>query len=269
MKRLRELCLVVAVLWAQDGALAHQARSQPSLEDLVATGELEMTARYDSLSGGFGNWRDLSVRGNAQLGEHQVQAELSSQEHFGVHGNFAGLSDTYIFSPDWYGSLAIGAGNGAFFLPQYRVDAFLNKKWFAEKNLVTFVGLGRYRAPDGHVDRSTSLGVVYYFSIPLILEVGIRCNTSDPGAVSSQQRYVAASYGQHGKHLFVARHGWGTEGYLPIAPGSSLVGYPSRETTLSWRQWYSRQSGVAVELHRYENSLFERKGAAITLFHDF
>jgi YaiO family outer membrane protein len=269
MKHPCQLCLAVAVLLAPDGASAQQTLPQPQLEDRVAIRELELTTRYDSLSGDLGNWRDLSVRGTAQLGDHLVQVELASQQHFRTHGNFAGLSDTYVFSPDWYGSLAVGAGNGAFFLPQYRVDAFLNKKWLAQKNLVTFVGFGRYRAPDGHVDHSTSLGFISYFSIPLVLEGGIRHNISDPGAVSSQQRYLAASYGRHGEHMFVARHGWGTEGYLPIAPGSSLVGYASKETTLSWRQWYSRRAGVAVELHRYENSLFRRKGAAITSFYDF
>jgi YaiO family outer membrane protein len=269
MKHPCQLCLAVTVLLVQDGALAQQALPQSQLEDRAAVGELELTARYDRLSGDLGNWRDLGVRGSAQAGAHLVQAELSSQQHFQTHGNFAGLSDTYTFSSDWYGSLAVGAGNGAFFLPRYRVDAFLNKKWFAEKNLVTFIGLGRYRAPDGHVDRSTSLGFISYFSIPLVLEGGIRRNLSDPGSVSSQQRYLAASYGQHGESLFVARHGWGTEGYLPIAPGSGLVGYASRETTLSWRQWTSQRSGVGVELHRYRNSLFQRKGATLTLFHNF
>jgi YaiO family outer membrane protein len=269
MKYPCQLCLAVTVLLVQGGAFAQQELPQSQLEDRAAVGELEATTRYDSLSADLGNWRDVGVRGSAQVGAHLVQAELSSQQHFRTHGNFAGLSDTYVFSPDWYGSLAVGAGNGAFFLPRYRVDAFLNKKWFAEKNLVTFVGLGRYRAPDGHVDGSTSLGFLYYFSIPLVVEGGIRRNISDPGSVSSQQNYLAASYGKHGGHMFIARHAWGTEGYLPIAPGSSLVGYMSKETTLSWRQWYSRRAGLAVELHRYENSLFQRKGAAITLFHDF
>ena len=235
----------------------------------MALRELELTARYDGLSGDYGNWRDLGVRATARLGDHLVQAELSSQEHFRTRGMFAGLSDTYVFSPDWYGILAVGAGNGAFFLPRYRVDAFLNKKWFAKKNLVTFVGFGYFRAPDGHVDRSTSLGFISYFSIPLVLEGGIRRNVSDPGAVRSQQSYLAASYGQHGQGLFVVRHGWGTEAYLPIAPNSSLVGFASRETTLSWRQWIGPRSGVKVELQRYQNSLFHRKGAAVTLFHEF
>jgi YaiO family outer membrane protein len=269
MKHPCQLCLAATVLLAQGGALAQQALPQPQQEHRFAIRELESTARYDRLSGDLGNWHDLGVRGTAQLGDHLVQAELSSQQHFRTHGIFAGLSDTCVFSPDWYGILAVGAGNGAFFLPRYRVDAFLNKKWFAKKNLVTFVGFGHYQAPDGHVDRSTSLGFISYFSIPLVLEGGIRWNVSDPGSVPSQQRYLAASYGQHGKHLFVARHGWGEEGYLPIAPGSSLVGYASRETTLSWRQWTSQRSGVNVELHRYQNSLFQRKGATLTLFHNF
>lgn len=270
MKHACQLALAaITVLLAQGGAWAHQALTQTEPDDRGAIRAIELTTRYDSLSNGFGDWRDLSVRGAAQLGDHLLQAELSSQQHFQTHGNFAGLSDTYVFSPDWYGSLSVGAGNGAFFMPRYRVDAFLNKKWLDKKNLVTFVGVGRYRAPDGHVDRSVSLGVIGYFSIPMVLEAGIRLNISDPGSVSSQQNYVAASYGQQGEHVFIARHGWGAEAYLPFAPGSSLVGYASKETTFTWRQWFSRRSGVAVEVHRYENNLFRRQGGALTLFHDF
>jgi len=261
--------VVMTALLSQGGAFAQQSLldSQPAEQGPIR--ELELSTRYDKLSDNFGDWRDVSVRGTALLGDHLLQAELSSQQHFRTRGHFAGLSDTYTFSPDWYGSLAVGAGNGSFFLPRYRVDAFLNKKWFAQKNLVTYVGFGRYRAPDGHVDRSSSLGFVAYFSIPLVLEGGIRRNISDPGAVSSEQKYVAASYGRQGEHLVVARHGWGSEGYLPFAPGSSLVGYASRETALSWRQWVSRRAGVSLELHHYENSLFRRTGAALAVFHDF
>jgi YaiO family outer membrane protein len=275
MKRLRQFCLAGAALLMQECALAQQESLQPQsplpLQELdrpPAFG-VEIAARYDKVSGGFGDWRDVSVRGSAQLGDHLLQAELASQRHFRAHGNFAGLSDTYTFSPDWYGSLALGAGDGVFFLPRYRIDAFLNKKWLAKKNLVTFAGAGRYEAPDGHVDRSVSLGLIAYFDIPLVAEGGLRRNVSDPGSVSTLQKYVAASYGRHGDYLLIGRHGWGMEGYLPFAPGSSLVGYYSRETSLTWRQWFTRRAGLAIEAHRYENSLFKRRGVVVSVFHAF
>lgn len=269
MKRICQLYPVLAMLLAPGVSYSQQPAPGSQTIDAGAFRQLELITRYDSLTGDLGKWRDLSLRGALQLDDHLLQAELSAQEHFRTHGKFAGLSDTYIFSPDWYGSLAVGFGDGSFFLPKYRIDAFLNKKWLANKNLVTSIGFGRYRAPDGHVDRSTSLGLIYYFSIPLVLEGGIRRNISNPGSVSSRQKYVAASYGQHGKQLFIARHAWGTEGYLPFAPGSSLVGYPSKETSLAWRYWTSRRSGLAVEAHHYDNNLFQRNGVTVTVFHDF
>ncbi|QOL48147.1 YaiO family outer membrane beta-barrel protein [Massilia litorea] len=269
MKRIYALYSVFILLCMPQVSNAQTLAPESQAIDAGALRQLELAARYDSLTGELGKWRDLSLRGALQVGDHLLQAELSSQQHFRVHGNFAGISDTYVFSPDWYGSLALGVGDGSFFLPKYRIDAFLNKKWLASKSLVTSIGFGRYRAPDGHVDRSTSLGLIYYFAIPLVLEGGIRRNISDPGAVSSRQKYVAATYGEHGKQLFIARHGWGTEGYLPFAPGSSLVGYPSHETSLSWRYWTSRRSGIAIEAHRYANSLFRRKGVTVSAFHDF
>ena len=110
---------------------------------------------------------------------------MSLNRRFNKDGVFVGLSDTYTFNEDWYGSIAVGFEDGAFYLPRYRVDATLYRKWLPQKNLVTSIGAGQYKAPDGHTDNSLSLGLVYYFDTPFVAEVGLRLNSSHSGAIKT------------------------------------------------------------------------------------
>lgn len=231
--------------------------------------KLEISAGSQGLSNGYGRWYDLNLRGAYGLGSHLLQGELSAHRRFGQNGNYLGLSDTYTFNPDWYGSLSVGAGDGAFYLPNYRVDATLYRKWLQERNLVTSVGLGYYDAPDGHTDRSLSLGAAYYFSSPWIVEAGVRLNSSNPGAIKTSQQFVALTWGRSRQDVVSARYGWGGEGYLTTAANTQLVNFRSREASLSWRHWLTPSTGVLIGINRYTNPSYRRNGVQLGLFHDF
>lgn len=230
---------------------------------------LELSAGMQSLSGGFGNWRDLTLRGTYGLPSHVLQGELSAHRRFNQDGVFLGLSDTYTFNEDWFGSIALGVGDGAFYLPRYRVDATLYKKWLADRSLVTSVGVGYYSAPDGHTDRSLSLGAAYYFESPWIVEGGVRLNSSNPGSIQTQQQFVALTYGRDKQDLVSARYGWGSEGYLAIAANTQLVNFRSREASVAWRHWLNPRTGVLISANRYTNPSYRRSGLNVGIFHDF
>ncbi|MEO7887268.1 MAG: YaiO family outer membrane beta-barrel protein, partial [Polaromonas sp.] len=156
---------------------------------------LELSTGAQSLTGGYGNWNDVTLRGAYGVSRHVFQAEASVQRRFNEDGAFIGLGDTYTFNEDWYGSLAVGAGDGAFYLPRFRADATLYRKFLPGRNLVGNVGIGYYKAPDGHSDRSVSVGAAYYFESPWIIEGGVRLNSSNPGSVQTQQQFAAVTYG--------------------------------------------------------------------------
>ena len=233
---------------------------------------MELTVGAQRLSNGYGHWRELGVRGTlspASLPGHVLQGELSTHERFGESGNYAAVSDTYTFNEDWYGSLGLGVGDGAFYLPKYRVDATLYRKWLADRNLVTSVGGGYYAAPDGHSDRSLALGVIYYFKEPFIAEGGLRLNSSNPGGIRTQQQFVALTWGRHKQDLVTARYGWGGEGYLATGAGTQLVNFDSREASLSWRHWLTDRAGLALSINRYTNPAYTRDGVNIGFLYDF
>ncbi|MES2361905.1 MAG: YaiO family outer membrane beta-barrel protein [Pseudomonadota bacterium] len=230
---------------------------------------LELSTSPQSLSAGYGNWQDVTLRGSYGLPSHVLQGELSAQHKFNKDGAFVGLGDTYTFDEDWYASFALGAGDGAFYLPRYRVDATLYRKLLADRRLVSSVGLGYYKAPDGHTDSSVSLGLVYYFQSPWIVEGGVRMNSSNPGSIRTQQQFVALTYGHARQDLVTARYGWGGEGYLAIAANTQLVNFKSREASLAWRHWLSPGTGVLLGVNRYTNPSYNRAGLSVGIFHDF
>ncbi len=230
---------------------------------------LHLDTSAQNLSGGYGNWRDVTLRGTYGSGAHVLQGELSAQHRFNKDGTFVGISDTYTFDQDWYGSLALGAGDGAFYLPRYRMDATLYRKWLEDRRLVSSVGVGYYSAPDGHSDRSLALGLVYYFEAPWIAEGGVRLNSSNPGGIRTQQQFVALTYGHDKQDLVSARYGWGGEGYLALTASTQLVNFNSNEASLTWRHWLDVRTGVLVGANRYTNPLYRRTGITVGVFHDF
>lgn len=230
---------------------------------------IELSTGYQNLTAGLGSWRDLSLRGTYGLPSHVLQGEISVNRRFNKEGVFVGLGDTYTINEDWYANLAVGFGDGAFYLPRYRVNATLYKKWLPQRNLVTSIGVGKYKAPDGHVDNSLALGVVYYFDAPWVAEFGLNANSSDPGAIKTQQQFLALTYGRAKENLVTVRHAWGNEGYQTIATNAQLVNFASKETSISWRHWFAPRTGVSLSANRYTNPFYIRSGMNVGIFHDF
>ena len=268
------LMLGLGGLTASHGALAQTTEAAgvptapPSAQaNLPRT--LELSAGFQNLSGGFGSWRDVTLRGTYVLPSHVLQGELSLNRRFNKDGVFVGLNDTYTFDEDWYANVAVGFGDGAFYLPRYRLDATLYRKWLAGRNLVTSVGAGTYKAPDGHTDNSVSLGLVYYFDAPWIAEGGVRLNSSNPGAIKTQQQFLALTYGRDKEDLISVRHGWGAEGYQTITANTQLVNFKSNETHISWRHWVTPLTGVSIGANQYTNPFYNRSGLNVGIFHNF
>ena len=230
---------------------------------------LELSTGFQNLSAGFGNWRDVTLRGTYGLPSHVIQGELSLNRRFNKDGAFIGLSDTYTINDDWYANLAVGFGDGAFYLPRYRVDATLYKKWLPQRNLVTSIGVGHYKAPDGHTDNSLSLGLVYYFDAPWVAELGLRANSSNPGAIKTQQQFLALTYGRVKENLVTVRHAWGNEGYQTIATNTQRVDFASKESSITLRSWFAPRTGLLLSANRYSSPFYVRSGLNVGIFHDF
>lgn len=228
---------------------------------------IELYGSHSNLTAGYPDWREAGLRGSWQAGPHLFQGELASVKRWGVSGTYLGLGDTYTFDEDWHGSLAVGAGDGAHYLPRYRVDGFVHRKLLPARNLVADLGAGYYRAPDGHTDRNLSIGATYYFpEMPLVLQGQVRFTNGSPGSVDTRQHFVAATWGRVKETTLTGRFGWGEEGYQSIGRNAALIQFRSRELSLAVRHWISKDWGVAVGGEHYRNPFYKRSGVTVGLF---
>lgn len=228
---------------------------------------VEAYASHSNLSAGFPDWREAGVRGVYQAGRHLLQGELAVMERWDVSGTYAALADTFTFDDDWHAFLAVGAGDGAHYLPRWRMDGFLHRKLLPARNLVVTAGAGYYRAPDGHVDRNLSLGATYYFAnLPLVMQGEVRFTNSSPGSVDTRQHFVAATWGRQKQTTATARYGWGEEGYQSIGRDQLLTRFRSREWSLKVRHWLGSDWGVQLAGERYRNPTYRRNGVMVGLF---
>jgi YaiO family outer membrane protein len=233
-------------------------------------GTIEGVAGHSDLNSGLKNWNDQYIRGNFQLNPSDlVSGEISHQSHFNDSGTFVGATYQRTFNEDWYGSIGMGTSDGGFFLPRLRVDLMGYKKWLEKKSLVTNLGFTYYRAKSLYSDRTLILGAAYYFDLPFILEAGARLNQSNPGAINSRRGFVALTYGQNKRHYFTVRHEQGNEAYQLLGAGASISDFRSRESSVAWRQWLTRDVGFLVKAVEYHNPSYSRSGLEAGLFVDF
>ena len=55
---------------------------------------LELSAGAQKLTGGFGNWNDITLRGVYAMPAHVIQSEISQNRRFGQNGTFVSVGDT-------------------------------------------------------------------------------------------------------------------------------------------------------------------------------
>lgn len=254
------VCLLPALGWADD---SRPAPAKP-------TGYVEAGLGRARLSGDLSSWQDIYIKGHVQVSSSDgIFGEVSNQRHFDDRGNFIGAGWTHTFDPDWYGTLSLGTSDGGFFLPRLRIDAALFHKWLPRRNLVTGLTLGYYRAKDVHYDHNLLINAVYYFDGPWIAEGGVRINRSQPGSVIAKRAYAAGTYGRVKERYLTLHHESGREAYQLVATDTAVANFASHETTLTWREWLTKDAGFNLTAARYVNSIYQRTSVSAGVFYDF
>lgn len=249
------------LVWSQTTGLPNAMLGWRGLE--VYTAQSQLTAAY-------ADWRETGIRGLYELAPHLIAAEAVAMNRFGESGHYLAVGDTVVLSPDWYASLALGGGDGAAYLPRYRVDAFLHRKMLRDKNLVASLGTGLYKSPDEHRDDNLNLGATYYFSQPWIVQAEIRQTRSQPGDVQTRQYFVAATWGLYKQTRITGRYGWGEEGYQSLGSAGGFISrFSSHQGSLAVQHWIGSDWGVKASAEDYRNPFYRRTGLRLALFKDF
>lgn len=254
------------------GLLSPYAAAQTQTTDLpnamLGWRGVELYSAHHHLSNGYGNWRETGARGIYAVGQHQIAGEVITMNRFNQSGQYAGVGDTVVLDTYWYASLAVGAGDGAAYLPRYRADAFLHRKFLPAQNLVASLGLGHYKSPDGYRDDNISLGATLYFEQPWILQGEVKHTESKPGKVGTEQYFMAATWGRHKQTQITGRYGWGEEGYQSLGSLGSIARFSSHQSTLTVRHWMGQDWGFKVSADNYKNPYYRRDGIQLAVFKD-
>lgn len=272
-RRLGLHCLLgTGLLLAFAGVAQAQKTSLPAGTSTATAdqGFVELGVERHALSDGLGDWQGSYLRGNWIASPRSViNFESVATRRFGASGHYGSLGLTRILDERWYVSAAVGAGDGAFFFPDWRADVAIHRKWRQDQSLVTTLGYTQYDAPDGHVDRTALLGLAWYAPRHWVLEAGWRPNRSSPGAVSSNSGYLAATWGEQGRQYLSLRHERGREAYQTIGDAVVLVDTASRVTSATWRRWLTDRCGFNLRLERYDNTGYRRTGGELGGFCGF
>ena len=250
-------------------SIAQPAFAQQNPLALKSTGYIEAGVNHATLSNGYQNWNGQFVRGMVVSGNNYWNADVAHWSQFGDTGTYGALGNTHIWDQDWHTNVTVGGSSGGFFLPHYRVDAFLNRKFLPDRRLVLTVGTGYVEAKDDHTDHSLYLGATYYAPSNWIFDAGVRGNKSDPGSVYSSYQHVAVTYGQNKDQYVTANIAWGREAYQIIGPGTVISDFSSSSGTLIWRKWLTSTWGINLRGERYLNPTYSRTGVDASVFFDF
>lgn len=231
--------------------------------------QAEIYTSQDSLSGDYGPWRELGIRGLYRTGPHLLGGELANMRRFDEDGNYLGLGNTVVLDPHWYGTLSLGAGDGASYLPRYRVDGFIHRKWLQDLSLVTSLGLGHYRSPLDYTDDKISLGLTAYLPSTWVVQAEARINRSNPGTIDTRQYFMAATWGQAGQTRITGRYGWGEEGYQTLGADKLVSRFSSHQSTLLVQHWLGGDWGIRGRVERYKNPFYTRDGLQLGIFKEW
>jgi YaiO family outer membrane protein len=238
----------------------------------ASNGYIEVGGNVHTLSDDFGNWNGQYVKGEVQSdSRNRWSGELLSQREFGRRGFYGSVGNSHVIDEDWYTTISIGGGapSDANFLPRYRVDAFLNRKWLERRQLVTTVGVGYYKAMETYNDKSLFLGTTYYFEAPWTVQLGYRFNNSSPGSVNSSSGFVAVTEGREKDHYVTARFGYGEEAYQLLGKSVVISDFDSYIASLEWRKWVSDDMGFKIGGEQYHNPNYDRNGVNFGVFKEF
>lgn len=195
--------------------------------------------------------------------------DITNLDRFGDDGTQLSLGNTHQFDDRWYTQLFVASSVGGFFWPKVRVDGSINRKWFADKRLVTTLGAGYFDAKDEHEDMSAYFAANYYFPNRFVAHGGVSINVSDPGGIKSSAGYVGISYVENKRRIMSVKGSFGNQAYQAITANNFVVDFPYHSVRLTWREWVGATWGVNVAAEHYASEVYNQDGFELGFFKEF
>lgn len=261
-------CLTLVAVWCAASAAAQsETPTSAPTADALPPATWDVSATHSKLSANLPDGELLSVRAAWALPKgDSVQAELVRERKFGELGGVFALAYTQVFSPDWFGTGTLVAGQGGPNWANFRIDTQVSKKWLSQRQLVTSLALNHATYDNDRSDSGLRLSAAWYLDLPAVLEAGVTFNLSQPGSVNSTMPYASVTFGQTGQQYLSLRLSNGTEAYQALGTSAQLVNFHSRTVSATWRRWIGPQWGLTAQAEHYRNPTYQRQTLGLGLF---
>jgi YaiO family outer membrane protein len=149
------------------------------------------------------------------------------------------------------------------------MDSSLSRKWLANKQLVSTIGISYFDARDVHTDMGYTLEGSYYTRSPWVVQAGLTVNRSQPGGVLSASGYGALSHLVAGRRIVSLRVSGGQQAYQALSLPRFQVDVPFSDVRLTWKEWVGRRWGVNLAAGSYQSETFDQRGVEVGVFTEF
>jgi YaiO family outer membrane protein len=224
---------------------------------------VEANAFAQAVSNGFGDWSGLYVRGVQAGKTRTLYGEVLALDAFKSHGLQVGATVRQDWNTRLFAVLGAIVGDGAPILPKGRVDGVLGVRFGARREWQLTGGGSYVKSTTALYDRAATASLAWYAPKALLLETGVRLNSSNPGDIQSHRVFGVAVLTPSPRRSLSLRAIGGTEGWQIVSAATTLRKFSSEEFSLAWREKLSRHWALSAQGDAYRNPFYTRRGVTL------
>jgi YaiO family outer membrane protein len=223
-------------------------------------GEFLVSADNHRFTSGIDSWKGVNL-GLILYGKKGSywNGELNILDRFG-EPSFAYSAGYTKPIKRWIFRTGFRTSSDGFYNPLWRIDIQVGHKFRQDQRLVAFVSGYQREGRDGHKDTSLGSEIQFYATGEWVFQSGAQFLHSNPGDSWGYEFYAASTLGIAGRRQVTARVAFGQEAYSVLDPLIVFTEFKSRNASIQWREWISRDIGTVVDINYYENPFYSRLG---------
>jgi YaiO family outer membrane protein len=251
--------LVASVLVAAPAVLPAQA----PLAGGLPGSWIEANTFAQAVSNRFGDWTGLYVRGVQAAATRTLYGEVLALDAFRDRGLQFGATIRQDWHARAFAVLGANVGDGAPILPKGRVDGVLGLRFGAHRAWQVTAGGSYVKSTTDLYDRAATASLAWYAPKALLLETGVRLNSSNPGDIQSHRVFGVAVLTPSPRRSLSLRAIGGTEGWQIVSAATTLRKFSSEEFSLAWREKLSTHWALSAQGDAYRNPFYTRRGVTL------
>lgn len=224
---------------------------------------IEVNALAQSVTNDYGDWTGVYVRGVRPSARDTWYVDALALDAFGERGVQVGLAQRHDWNSRIFQLIGVNVGNGASIMPRGRADGALGVRLGAKRAWQATAGVSYVNSVTELSDLAGVASIAWYAPHAVMLEAGVRYNTSRPGNITSHRLSTTAVWTPAPRRSFSLRAIGGSEGWQIVRTGTTLTRFHSQEFALSWREKVTSSLAVSAQGDWYNNPFYTRSGVTV------